>query len=113
MITTSLSMPGPYGVRLRGGDRDTSGTVEVFVNGWWGTVCDDGWGMSQASVVCRQLGFRGASVARTDAYYGRGHGEILMDDVECKGWEGNLQACSHDTSHNCDHSEDAGVDCCE
>ena len=34
-----------------------------------------------------------------------------MDDVNCVGTERRLYDCSHISSHNCDHSEDASVLC--
>ena len=46
-------------VKLIGGDSVSEGTVQVCRSGVWGTVCDDYWGSSDASVVCSQLNLSG------------------------------------------------------
>ena len=47
----------------------------------------------------------------SNAHFGEGIGPIQLDDVHCIGSEQQLLNCSHLTSHNCAHSDDAGVAC--
>ena len=38
------------GLRLVGGRTSLEGRVEIFHDGQWGTICDDGWGLEDAQV---------------------------------------------------------------
>ncbi|XP_066266396.1 neurotrypsin-like [Branchiostoma lanceolatum] len=100
-------------VRLVGGSGSHEGRVEVFYSGQWGTVTDDGWGLPDARVVCRQLGYPGAEEAKRYAFFGEGTGQIWLDSVGCTGSEMDISQCSHSGwgVHGDTHREDAGVVC--
>ena len=44
-------------LRLVGGNIPNEGRVEICRSNVWGTVCDDSWSSTDATVVCRQLGY--------------------------------------------------------
>ena len=44
-------------IRLQGGNYSNQGRVEVYCNGQWGTICDDGFSSTDAQTICKQLGY--------------------------------------------------------
>lgn len=43
-------------LRFLNGSNGTEGTIEVCLNGVWGTVCDNYWSTNDAKVACKSLG---------------------------------------------------------
>ena len=103
----------PLIVRLVNGSTEYEGRVEVYYNGEWGTVCDDGWDLNDAQVVCRQLGFGPAITSRYNAFYGEGSGQIWLNNLDCNDTELTIEDCSHSGwgIEDCNHTEDASVQC--
>ena len=87
----------------------------MYHNGEWGTVCDNGWDLNDAQVVCNELGFGNAVAATDRAFYGRqGSGRIWLDGLRCVGTEWTIRNCSHrgwGVFYYCDYYEGAGVKC--
>ncbi|XP_065783893.1 macrophage receptor MARCO [Muntiacus reevesi] len=118
----SRGATGPQGAKGEKGQKGDSsltvriigsrsrGRAEVFYNGAWGTICDDGWENADATVFCRMLGYSSGTAIYN---VGAGSGNIWLDDVACRGSESTLWDCNKSNwgSHNCNHSEDAGVSC--
>ncbi|XP_056366044.1 LOW QUALITY PROTEIN: deleted in malignant brain tumors 1 protein-like [Oenanthe melanoleuca] len=100
-------------VRLVAGPHLCAGRVEVLHEGRWGTVCERGWDLRDAQVVCRQVGCGRALEAPGRAWFGRGSGQVWLSDLTCAGSEQHLGQCPGPTwgSNTCGHSEDAGVVC--
>lgn len=107
------SADGVSFIRLVNGDSECSGRVEVLQRNQWGTVCDHGWDLREADVVCLELGCGLAENALRGAAFGRGSREIWLRHVQCSGHEASLTRCLR-VLHSyltCTHNNDAGVKC--
>ncbi|XP_023967950.3 scavenger receptor cysteine-rich domain-containing group B protein-like [Chrysemys picta bellii] len=100
-------------LRLVGGPHSCAGRLEVLHGSQWGSVCDDGWGLLEGAVVCRELGCGAVQAAPGGAHFGTGTGPIWLDDVGCSGKEMSLRQCRARPwgRTNCQHDEDASVIC--
>ncbi|TNN56332.1 Macrophage receptor MARCO [Liparis tanakae] len=115
--------PGPPGPKGDTGDKGTPtelavrlvpgkarGRVEVNVEGVWGTVCDDSFDTVDGKVICKMLGYQ---TAVSTYVASPGSGKIWLDELGCLGIESDIFNCRHSGVgiHNCNHNEDAGVQC--
>ena len=100
-------------IRLMGGSGSHEGIVEMFFLGQWTTVCNRyTWDMSDAAVVCQQLGYSGAVAAPHGStfnveYQRRPYG---VYNVQCSGYEVNITYCEKYFSERCSLNF-AGVIC--
>ncbi|KAI4492325.1 hypothetical protein M0802_009835 [Mischocyttarus mexicanus] len=105
-----------YAIRLAGSDDMNEGRVEVKILGVWGQVCDDGFGMINAEVICKELGFSlGALEIKPGGYYGNldPPTRFMVDQLKCLGNETSLRHCDFEGwgVHNCQPEEAVGVVC--
>jgi deleted-in-malignant-brain-tumors protein 1 len=110
--TTSPTWPPTVSVRLVNSPVYGEGRLEVYYNGVWGTVCDDGFNDQDAAVACNMLGF-GRLGQMIYNQYGPGYDPIWLDDVNCLGSESSLADCRHNGwgVHNCAHAQDVSISC--
>ncbi|XP_036416748.1 scavenger receptor cysteine-rich type 1 protein M130-like [Colossoma macropomum] len=99
--------------RLTDGPHLCSGRVEVFRGGTWSTVCDTGFDQQDAEVVCRELGCGLPVKVLGAAAFGRGEGQVWLEELQCRGNESEISFCPTSSSlkHNCSHDSDVGLVC--
>ncbi|XP_011067081.1 PREDICTED: uncharacterized protein LOC105153749 isoform X4 [Acromyrmex echinatior] len=105
-----------YGIRLAGANKSYEGRIEVKILGHWGQVCDDGFGMINAGVICKELGFDlGALEVRPGGFYGNldPPTRFMVDQLKCRGNETTLRECDFNGwgVHNCQPEEAVGIVC--
>ena len=80
----------------------------------WGGVCDDGFDLEEANVICREAGYsQGAHELFIGSQFGKGLGHILLDELDCKGDESSILECKFDPWNvtDCNDNEWVGVSC--
>lgn len=96
-------------VRLIAGVAPNDGRVEICFNGLWNQICDIGWDVREAVVVCRQLGHDGCKSQFPSntftqflfspasypllAHYSSGGDMQYGADCDCDGTENMLYKC--------------------
>ena len=75
-------------------------------------ICDEGWDINDAHVVCRMLGYSGALDASVRSQYGIPYIEnVVISNVQCTGTENSIYECPSDPNASCGRSRSAGVRC--
>ena len=117
-------------IRLVEGGNLFEGRIELFKPTYgWISVCENGWNINAANVVCRDLGFAGVMESPKQVhFYGPGSSTVILEDVSCKGNEKSLMSqCTHSGTsrlqypgqrgqpwpygRTCEHKQDVGVAC--
>ena len=108
-------------MRLNGnGSSPTEGFIEALgTDNQWGGICDHGFDLFDAHVVCKMLGFPTAieslvNGAATHLYGTASSGSnFTLNNLECTGAESSVFDCplTGELTENCEASEIAGVKC--
>ena len=96
MNTTVICITEPVAngtLHLQDGPSLNEGRLEIRYKDFYGAVCNDTFGDSEAATACHQLGFAGAE--RVVSYGQRLNNETWLDDVDCNSGDVWLYNCTH------------------
>ena len=98
---------------MAGSVNSHEGRVEVYIDGSWRTMCNNGWDFADAQVICRQIGYDKALDVTYDSYrFGQSHEPTWLVKLDCYN-ESSLNDCRTQVVgiHECDNYKDPGVVC--
>uniref|UniRef100_A0A250YM22 Scavenger receptor cysteine-rich type 1 protein M130 n=1 Tax=Castor canadensis TaxID=51338 RepID=A0A250YM22_CASCN len=100
-------------LRLVGGDSRCAGAVEVEIQKLVGMVCNRGWTLKEADVVCRQLGCGSALQVSAKMYSKVKETNTWLFINSCSGNETSIWDCKNWQwgGLSCDHYTEAQVTC--
>ncbi|XP_037072320.1 LOW QUALITY PROTEIN: protein bark beetle-like [Pollicipes pollicipes] len=106
-------------VRLVGGRTEREGRLQVLLNNEWGTVCDHGWSVLNAALVCRQLGWvlnpLDWRLERAQVPLEGLDSRVLMSSVRCSVTDTDVTRCQHESAdeleRTCPHEADVALRC--
>ncbi|KAJ8986059.1 hypothetical protein NQ317_003352 [Molorchus minor] len=108
-------------IRLLGGPSETEGRLQIKINDQWGTVCNYGWTIKNAALVCHQLGYvlnpEDWNLERRDIPAAGTTEKVVLSNVQCDDHDLDITKCKAETvddfENSCDHDNDVGVRCYE
>ncbi|XP_049825562.1 protein bark beetle isoform X2 [Aethina tumida] len=106
-------------IRLLGGSSETEGRLQIRINNQWGTVCNYGWTIENAALVCQQLGH---ALNPKDWYMERSEipdagttEKVILTNVQCDDFDMDITKCKAERldsfENSCGHENDVGVRC--
>ncbi|XP_072503434.1 CD5 antigen-like [Notamacropus eugenii] len=100
-------------VQLADGPSHCIGRVEMKYTGEWLTVCNEGWTLQDAKVLCRELGCGRPILTKGSCNKDQqGTGNIWSGQMQCQGSEASLNDCPFvPMENNCSHKDDIWVHC--
>jgi hypothetical protein len=92
---------------------DGKGRPEIFREGGWTPVCSSGANAGAAGVLCKAMGFSGASESSKCIGSGCGAKSPGLGELACSGTEKSVLACPHEAGDDvfCAPSESLVVTC--
>ncbi|EDW76452.2 uncharacterized protein Dwil_GK14651 [Drosophila willistoni] len=107
-------------VRLVGGLGGAhEGRLQLYLKGRWGTVCDYGWNVLNAALVCHQLGYslnpQDWRLLRSQLPSAGTSEDILVANVRCTPHDRDVTKCraEYEFENSCSHENDVGIRCYE
>ncbi|XP_050535824.1 protein bark beetle [Daktulosphaira vitifoliae] len=118
VVNESIDTTINSNVRLIAGRTYTEGRLQVYSEelGSWGSVCNYGWSMENAALVCRQLGLVLNPLDWTvDVPIADPSEPIFLTNVTCSDEDIDLTKCKAEQviefDHGCNHSKDVAFRC--
>ncbi len=92
---------------------DGKGRPEIFMESVWTPVCSSGASSGAAGVLCKSMGFSGASGSSKCSGLGCGDAAPGLGELACSGSESGPLACPHEAGDDvfCAPSESLVVTC--
>ncbi|CAH2326745.1 antigen -like [Pelobates cultripes] len=82
-------------LRMTGGSHACEGRLEIYYNGTWGSVCNNGvyTGSISVSVICSHLGCGSSGTSEDRFRYGNGNKPYWLDGIECRKNDRSFWQC--------------------
>ncbi|XP_021364410.1 low-density lipoprotein receptor-related protein 4-like [Mizuhopecten yessoensis] len=97
------------------GEKANEGNVQINDGSTWFDLCTDGWDDTDATVVCRMLGYTGGGATASINANGSTFSSMVQYKFDCDGTETSLQDCQTSSSNQtvCQNSSFSHVSCAE